>query len=369
MARTKIAIDGCGTLTTATILPHLMQPDFRELAEVVAVCDIVLERAREAAEAHGIRAWFPDLASMLSRSDAEAVLVIVPHAIHAEHARAVVASGRHVYVQKPMAPTYEEGRALVDEAKRAGIKLVAAPGQALWPMYDRIREAIEAGDIGAPYWAMPPMMGWGNSTIDFPNDPSWFFGEDAGPLRDHGGYGFQSLVSLFGPAQRISTMAAVTVGERRWNGQSFSVTGPDNTVSTLDFGQGRFGLLPECWCDTTPSVRFFRILGLEGAIETDAETFNGLDILPIGATVRPMNKAPFRIEVPLDSVEFTSGPHPSLGHVHVYGDILHLVHCIRDDAQPIASGELGLHFVDAVEAAFRSAETGQAVGLRRVKAS
>lgn len=360
MRKVKVAIDGCGTLTTETVLNHLLEADFKQRAEVVAVCDIVAERAKHAAERLGIGAWFADLDAMLEQSDAEAVLVIVPHEIHAEHARRVVASGRHVYVQKPMARDIDEGRALINEARARGVKLVAAPGQVLWPMYARIREVIESGAIGEPYWAMPPMMGWGNTRVEFPTNPSWFFSESAGPLRDHGGYGFQSLVSLFGPVQRIMTMAAIRVPQRQWNDTTFAVTGPDNTVSLLDHGRGRFGVMPECWCDTAPSVRFFRILGLEGAIETDPETFNHLDILPIGATVRPFKKPPFRIEVPLASVEFTRGRHPEHGHVHVYGDILHLIDCIQNNAEPQASGERALHFVDAIQGALASARDGVA---------
>jgi predicted dehydrogenase len=363
--RVKIAIDGCGTLTSVTILGHLFQPDFQEVAEVVAVCDIVPERAQAAAEHWGIKSWHPSLSDMLERSDAEAILIIVPHEVHGEHAIQCLRSGRHIYVQKPLAPSMAEGQAILDLVRSSGLKAVAAPGQSLWPMYDRIREVIEQGGIGHPFWAMPPMMGWGGRLKEFPTDPSWFFSDKGGPLRDHGGYGFQSLVSLLGPALRISTMMGNGSTEREWVGHGpFPVTGPDNTISLLDFGLARFGIMPECWSDTSPSVRFFRILGLEGSIETHPESFNGLDILPIRATVRPLGGTPYDIEVPLESVRFTQGQHPHLGHTHVYGDILHLVECIRENGQPLAGVERGLHFVDAVECAFASHQDGQVKALQ-----
>lgn len=363
MRKVKFAISGCGTLTSETILPHLSQPDFLDRAEVVALCDLVPERAHAAAERFGVPQSFASLAEMLERSDAEAVLIITPHNVHAQQARQAIAAGRHVYVQKPMASDLVEGRAMLAEAKANGVKIAAAPGQGLWPMYGLIREAIERGDIGHPFWAMPPMMGWGNRELSFPHDPSWFFQTGAGPLRDHGGYGFQSLVSLFGPALRVTAMAGIAVPERFWRGNPFPVTEPENTVSLFDFGRARFGLMPECWSDTAPSVRMLRVLGLEGSIETDPETFNGLDILPIGATVRPMGKTPYRIEVPLESVPFAQGRHPELGHTHVYGDILHLADCILENAKPQNSGARALHFVEAVGAALRSAKTGIAQEL------
>ncbi|MEJ5171957.1 MAG: Gfo/Idh/MocA family oxidoreductase, partial [Fimbriimonadales bacterium] len=145
MPKIRVAIDGCGALTRETILHHLDQPDFRGLAEVVAVCDVVPERAKAAAEEHGVPAWFPDYEEMLARVDCDAVLVIVPHALHADHALQAIRSGRHVYVQKPMAPTVAEARQILEESRRHGVKVVAAPGQALWPMYRLIREVIDQG--------------------------------------------------------------------------------------------------------------------------------------------------------------------------------------------------------------------------------
>ncbi|MCX7799915.1 MAG: Gfo/Idh/MocA family oxidoreductase [Fimbriimonadales bacterium] len=364
MAKIRVAIDGCGALTTETILWHLDQPDFRDLAEVVAVCDVVPERARAAAEAHGVPHWFPDYDEMLAKVECDAVLVIVPHALHADHALRAIRAGRHVYVQKPMAPTLQEAERIVRESRQRGLKVVAAPGQALWPLYRQIRETIEGGEIGKPFLAVPPLMGWGNDEVGFPNDPSWFFSSEAGPLRDHGGYGFQTLVSLLGPVRRVAAFSGTCVDWRTWNGRRFEVTGHDNTAALLDFGGNVFATLPEAWCDTAPGSRFLRVHGLKGAVQTDPETFNHLDILPIAATVIRIGKPPLRLECPLESVPFTRGLHPQCGHVHVYGDILHLVECVRDDREPIASAERGMHFVDAVEAIFLAAREGRTVDLR-----
>lgn len=364
MAKIRVAVDGCGALTTETILWHLDQPDFRSSAEVVAVCDIVPERARAAAEAHGVRHWFQNYDEMLAKVECDVVLVIVPHALHADHALRAIRAGRHVYVQKPMAPTVDEALRIVEESDRRGVKVVAAPGQALWPLYRQIRDVIEQGEIGRPFLAVPPLMGWGNDEVGFPNDPSWFFSKEAGPMRDHGGYGFQTLVCLFGPVRRVAAFSGTRVDWRTWKGRRFAVTGHDNTAALLDFGENLFATLPEAWCDTAPGSRFLRIHGLKGAVQTEPETFNHLDILPIAATVIRIGKQPLVLECPLDSVPFTRGKHPACGHVHVYGDILHLVECVRDDRKPIADARRGLHFVEAVEAIFQSAEEGRTVELR-----
>lgn len=361
--RVRLIIDGCGTLTTETILPHLVQEDFRQIAEVVAVADIVPERAEAAARAFDVPNWRPSLDQALEEVEADGVLVIVPHALHAEHALNAIRSGRHVYVQKPLAPDLSSAREVCRAAREKGVKVAAAPGQCLWPLYRQIRDVIEQGEVGPAYVAIPPLMGWGGMDVGFPSDPSWFFGPEAGPLRDHGGYGFQTLVSIFGPAQRVSAFSATRTPSRRWRGAEFEVAGHENTAVMLDFGEGLFSLLPEAWCDTASAARVLRIHALDGSIQTHPETFNHLDILPLSATVVRMGRLPLTLAVDVERTPMMAGRHPFLGHTHVYGDILHWVECIRSGEDPANSALLGAHFVDMVEASFRSAASGTAQQL------
>lgn len=358
MRKVRLGIDGCGILTTETILPHLSQPDFTCQAEVAAVADIVPERARAAAEAHGIRSWFGSMEEMLENAEIDAVLIIVPHKLHADHALKALRSGRHVYVQKPFAPSHVEGQEVIRTAKERSLKIVAAPGQILWPLYQEMKKVIEDGEIGAPYLAVPPMLGWGGYEVGFPSDPSWFFGADAGPLRDHGGYGIATLTTLFGPVQKVSAMMSTPVATRTWQGAPFEVTGHDNTAVLMQFGGGTIGLMADAWSDSAPAARFLRIHGLKGAIECSSESANGLTIFPYGATVHRMGREQLILGVDQSKVPCLVNDHFRFGHVHVYSDILHLVQCIREDTTPLASGELGLHAAAVMEAAFLAAGTG-----------
>jgi predicted dehydrogenase len=184
----KIAIDGCGALTMHSILPHLSQPDFQAKAQVVALCDIVEERAVQFARQFDIPQVFTSYEAMLRQSGAEAVLVAVPAALHAPHAIQAARAGLHIYLQKPMAASFGEAQQVLVEAQRSGVKLAAAPGMALWPLYGQIHDLVRQGAIGRPYLAQAPMLGWGGEALDFPTNPAWFFSPEGGPLRDHGGY-------------------------------------------------------------------------------------------------------------------------------------------------------------------------------------
>jgi predicted dehydrogenase len=353
-----IAVVGCGTLTRGVILPHLAQPDFAQVGRVVALCDLVGERARDLAQRWGVPAWYDSMDALLAGSDADAVLVITPGTAHAALALQAVRAGRHVYVQKPMAPTLAAARELATAAEQAGVVLVAAPGQVLWPLYQQMRAVLQDGQIGAPYMAMPPMLGWPGQSVYFPNDPRHFFGVAGGPLRDHGGYGIQTLVALFGSVRRVAALSANVTPQRLWNGTTEIPTpGHDNSALLLDFGGGVTGMVHDAWCARSPGSSLLRVHCQEGTLETSHASANDLAILPYACTMTRGGETR-TLAVDLGGVPFCANGHIGLGHTHVYGDILHLVTCIREKRRPRACGRRGMHLVEVIEAAFRAAQTG-----------
>ncbi len=358
MHRVKLAIDGCGALTNQTILNHLAYPDAREMAEVVAVCDIDEQRARETADRFGIKTIYTDLDTMLSRCDCDAVLVIVPHALHTPHARKIIAAGRHVYVQKPLGVDLAEVRLLEKEVRASGLKLVSAPCQHRWPLFGRLKAMIAEGAIGRPYFANTFSLGWGGHEVDFPGNPSWFFSDRGGPLRDHGGYSLQILTAIFGRVKRVSAMGAITSPTRAWRGQPFDVTGHDNLAILLDFGDGLLATMHEAWCAPSPDSAVTKMLGLEGSIETLARSASHPGILPFEARLHPWSGKPLEVSVSPDEVDFLRHGHVDGPHVHVWGDIRHLIQSIRENTSTQDSLLHAVHTVEVIDAVFRSIRSG-----------
>lgn len=355
-SRVRIAIDGCGTLTQETILPHLCEPDFRARAEVVALADVVPGRARALADVWGVPDAYYSYEAMLAAADVDAVLIIVPSVFHAEHARMAMEAGRDVYVQKPLAVRWSDAEALLETHCATGRRAVAAPTQYLWPLFEAMRRRL--GELGPLYFAQPPLLGWGGRELEFPFHPGWFFSKTGGPLRDHGGYGLGTLTTLFGPVQRVTAFSGVTTPERAWRGEAFPVEGDDNSVALLDFGKNLYASLHDAWCHSSPGVRSLRVLGLEGTLETDPRTANDLTIFPFGGKVFRRTGEIEEIPFAPERVPCLEGRHESLGHVHVYSDILHLTECIRHGCDPGPSLAQAAHSAEVFEAAFRAAETG-----------
>jgi predicted dehydrogenase len=111
-------------------------------ARLVGVFDTRPARAAEIAGQYGTRAY-PSLDALLA--DVEAVSVVVPTSVHHEVGLAALASGRHVLMEKPLAATLDQARALVGAAERAGVILQTGH-------VERFNRALRAA---APYLASP----------------------------------------------------------------------------------------------------------------------------------------------------------------------------------------------------------------------
>jgi predicted dehydrogenase len=113
-SRLRVGVVGVGYLGRFHARIYADMPD----VDLVGVADIDPSRAREVAEQHGCRA-FTDARELLDRVDA--VSIVVPTIHHAAVARPFLDRGIHMLMEKPIAPSFEESRELVDVAERAGI--------------------------------------------------------------------------------------------------------------------------------------------------------------------------------------------------------------------------------------------------------
>lgn len=135
--------------------------------EVVAVGSRDLSRAQDfvAEHAPGARAH-GDYASLVADPDVDVVYVASPHSEHLEHALLAIAAGKHVLVEKPMAPTAAEARRIVAAARAAEVFCMEAMWTRFLPHIDVLRQVLGAGllgevstvlaDHGQPLWPDGP---------------------------------------------------------------------------------------------------------------------------------------------------------------------------------------------------------------------
>lgn len=140
----KLALVGCGGIAQAHW--HGIQTHVPELV-VTAVVDTDAGRAAEMAQQTGAQS-FTDLDEALAHGDFDAVDIMLPHHLHEAAAVRAFAAGKHVVLEKPMAPTIAACNRILEAARQAGTVFMVAEQAQYWPDAVKVQELIQAGAIG-----------------------------------------------------------------------------------------------------------------------------------------------------------------------------------------------------------------------------
>lgn len=150
--RLNMAVVGCGGIATGGHLPGLLRLRKENDIEIVAVCDIYDTVAKGYAEKikadGGDPKVFHSHKDVLALKDLDYVLVATPEHRHAELTLDALDAGKHVYCEKPMTHTIEEGQRVLAKARKTGLKLQVGVQGMADDSYSSALEAIRQGKIG-----------------------------------------------------------------------------------------------------------------------------------------------------------------------------------------------------------------------------
>jgi predicted dehydrogenase len=118
--------------------------------EIAAVCDVDEALAVRRAAAWGEPRVYTDLSQLLADPEIDAVEILTPHHLHADHAAAALAAGKHVSLQKPPTRTLSEFDRLTRVSEETGLTLRTFENFAFYPPHRKARELVEAGAVGEP---------------------------------------------------------------------------------------------------------------------------------------------------------------------------------------------------------------------------
>ncbi len=142
----KTAIVGCGQIADG----HISEVQKLTRAEVVAVCDLEILMAEQAASRHGVPRYYDKLEQMLEKEQPDVVHITTPPQAHLPLAVSAIDAGCHVYVEKPFTPSYKETKQLVEYAREKGRKLTIGHIYYFDPPALTLRELVGQGVIGDP---------------------------------------------------------------------------------------------------------------------------------------------------------------------------------------------------------------------------
>lgn len=142
MSRLKIAIVGCGRIGERHA-EHV-----NRFAELVAVCDIMEERAQEIANKYNC-SFYKDIDKLLNdERSVELISVCTPNGMHAEHSIKALRAGKHVLCEKPMAITVKDCEKMISEAERANKRLFIVKQNRFNPPIQALKKIIDEGKLG-----------------------------------------------------------------------------------------------------------------------------------------------------------------------------------------------------------------------------
>lgn len=171
MSKIKVAVIGCGSISKHRHIPEYAAND---KVELVAFCDIVIERAQEYAAKYGGRAY-ADYKELLAAEKPDAVSICLPNHLHAPASIAAAEAGAHVLVEKPMAGSIEEAQAMIDAAKKNGVFLMVGHNQRLMPPHVKAKEILDSGVLGKVLTFRTSFGHPGPEAWSVDGRGSWFF--------------------------------------------------------------------------------------------------------------------------------------------------------------------------------------------------
>lgn len=352
----RIGLVGCGDLGNM-ILPHFACSDTAEKAVVLAVCDSVAERVQAAQKQFGVPHGYTNYDDLLANDEVDLVLLLTPMQLHAPFAIKALESGKHIYVQKAMTCNLAEADALVEAARKSGLKAGAAPGQLFAPFFREVARLVAQGQLGKVFWTFTNNAGRGS---EYP----WYLKEGGGPLNTVTVYSLAALTGVFGPVRAVTALSATVVPEVSVPGGMMRRECDDNTLILMDFGKGVFAFADGTDAVVPDSLQWgqFSVVAEKASIENGA--IHMPSGWPVELVVKEKGGDPQIIPVPISDVACLTPEHAEMMEPHVYTDIMHMVDCILNDTEPEISVEHGRHVVEIVEMAFESARTGMRKELR-----
>jgi predicted dehydrogenase len=141
----KIAIVGCGKIADGHVEEIQKMPG---TAKVVAVADLELLMAEQIAVRYGIPAFYDDLDKLLAREKPDVVHITTPPGSHLPLASKAIDAGAHVYVEKPLTPSFADSRKLIEYATQAGKRLTIGYSYLFDPPALAMRDLMAHGVLG-----------------------------------------------------------------------------------------------------------------------------------------------------------------------------------------------------------------------------
>lgn len=338
----RFALIGCGRI--AKRHAELLGTGQIAGARLVAVCDVQADRARDYGARYDVPS-FDSIAEMLAMPGIDAVSVLTPSGLHAEHAIQVAHSGRHVVVEKPMALTLTDADAMIRACDQAGVRLLVVKQNRFNVPVVKAREALDAGRLGKPVLGTVRVR-WCRDQSYYAHDDwrgTWAY--DGGVLANQASHHVDMLGWFMGGVERVHARGATALAK---------IEAEDTAVATLVFRNGALGVI-EATSATRPKDMegSLSVLGSTGAIEIAGFAVNKIRTWQFSEPIAADAEVMERYSVNPPNVY-------GFGHQSYYE---HVVDVLANGRPALVDGHEGRQSLELIMALYESIASGREVSL------
>lgn len=325
----KIGIIGAGLMGAQYASTLAGIPD----VQVTAVTSRTREKAESLAAPVGAKV-FDDYRDLID-SDVDAVWVCTPDFLHREFSVAILEAGKHLFVEKVLATTLEDGKAILDATEKAvrnrpGLKAMVGYPMHFRPQFQYMKKAVkEQNEPALMAWSLRThfltegQLVYDRSRDEYYHAPSWYFdrARGKGPIFSHCSHDYNMLMKMCGPVKSVQAQGDTYLLKEGDVADAFVVTlrfesGGVATVSTPWVARVEYDMLGVA----TPNLT---VMNNNGEVRVKR---------PVG---------------PEERVTFTS--------YSAWNNIAsHFISCIKEDLTPEVTISEGVQTLLVAEAAFRS---------------
>ena len=352
----RIGIIGCGGIANGKHMPSLAALDD---VEMVAFCDLIIERAEQAAKEYGAEGSkvYEDYKELLKDPSIDVVHVCTPNRSHSFITIDALEAGKHVMCEKPMAKTYAEAKAMYDAHIRTGKLLTIGYQNRQRPENQYAKAACKAGELGEIYYAKTLALRrravptWGV----FLNE----YEQGGGPLIDIATHALDLtlwMMDNYKPRMVVGKTFRKLADQKEtgnawgdWDPEKFTVE--DSAFGFIEMENGAIINLESSWAinlaDTQEAC--FALCGTEGGIDT----FDGVRVNKVKHGRQVIEKA----NLDVGGVAYFKGTD----NPHDKQDQRQWIDAVRGKGEVCVKPEQALCVTQILEAIYTSAKTGKPV--------
>jgi len=337
-------IVGCGVIASW----HVGSIARADGAQLIAVCDEREDKAKKLGEEQKVE-WYTDYQKMLEREDLDVVSLCTPSSLHTGQAVAAARAGKHVLTEKPMAVTLKDADEMIEACRRAGVKLGVIFQRRVQDIFLKVKKALEEGELGRVVLG-DIYMKYYRSQQYYDSGAwrgTWKF-DGGGALMNQGIHLIDLLQWYMGPVETIYGYAETLARK---------IDVEDTAVAILKFKSGALGVIEgttSVYPETIPHR--LELHGDRGSIMIEGEGIRRWEIM--GEDGKVVSKAEEAEEAGKAITDPTDIGME--GHIRQVKD---MVEAIKENREPIVSGEEGRKSLQIILAIYQSAKTGKPVRL------